>query len=59
MNGTALTETFSVKEQLAAVRLYIEINRTDCEGPFSLMTNFPKKIFVEEEYDKTLEELSK
>lgn len=56
-NGAALTETFSVKEQLAAVRLYIEMNRTDCEGPFTLMTNFPKKMFTEEEYDKTLEEL--
>lgn len=57
-NGSALTETFSVKEQLAAVRLFVTMNRTDGIEPFSLMTNFPKKIFTEEEYEKTLESLS-
>lgn len=56
-NGSTLTETFNVKEQLAAVRLYVEMNRTDEKGPFSLMTNFPKKIFTEDEYGQRLEDL--
>ncbi|XP_075224027.1 UBX domain-containing protein 1-like [Lycorma delicatula] len=54
-NGQALTHTFGAKEQLSAVRLYIELNRTDGEGPFGLMTNFPKKIFTDDDYDKPLD----
>lgn len=34
------------------------MKRTDDNGPFSLMTNFPKKVFTEEEYGKRLEDLS-
>ncbi|XP_015598562.1 UBX domain-containing protein 1 isoform X2 [Cephus cinctus] len=56
-NGQTLTETFGSKEQLSAVRLFIEINRTDSPGPFNLMTNFPKKVFMEEDYDTPLEVL--
>lgn len=56
-NGTALTQTFGAKEPLSAVRLYVEINRTDEPGPFSLMTNFPKKLFGPEDYDKPLDML--
>lgn len=56
-NGQALTQTFGAKEQLAAVRLYVELNRTDGAGPFSLMTNFPKKIFTDDDYNKSLEAL--
>ncbi|KAJ9578760.1 hypothetical protein L9F63_005018 [Diploptera punctata] len=54
-NGQALTQTFGSKEQLSAVRLYVEMNRTDEAGPFSLMTNFPKKIFTEDDYEKPLD----
>lgn len=54
-NGQTLTETFNPKEQLSAVRLYIEMHRSDGDGPFSLMTNFPKKVFQEEDYDKPLD----
>lgn len=57
LNGQSLTQTFGIKEQLSAVRLYVEMNRTDEEGPFSLMTNFPKKIFSFDDYDKPLEAL--
>ncbi|KAK7791674.1 hypothetical protein R5R35_002044 [Gryllus longicercus] len=56
-NGQALTQTFGAKEQLSAVRLYVEMNRTDGEGHFLLMTNFPKKIFSEEDYEKPLDVL--
>lgn len=57
-SGQPLTQTFSAKEPLAAVRLYIEMNRPDGgSGAFSLMTNFPKKIFTDEDYEKPLEQL--
>lgn len=58
-SGQPLTQTFSAKEPLAAVRLYIEMNRTDQSGPFSLMTNFPKKVFQNEDYEKPLDQLGK
>ncbi|XP_021919770.1 UBX domain-containing protein 1 isoform X2 [Zootermopsis nevadensis] len=54
-NGQALTQTFGSKEQLSAVRLYVEMNRTDGSGPFCLMTNFPKKVFSDDDYEKPLD----
>lgn len=54
-----LTQTFNSKEQLSAVRLYIEMNRSDGDGPFSILTNFPKKVFQEEDYEKPLDILGK
>lgn len=56
-NGKALTQSFNAKEPLAAVRLYVEMNRTDAQGSFNLMTNFPKKVFTGDDYDKPLTEL--
>lgn len=56
-NGQALTQTFAAKEPLAAVRLYVEMNRTDPPGNFSLMTSFPRKVFAGEDYEKPLTEL--
>ncbi|XP_078036479.1 UBX domain-containing protein 1 [Augochlora pura] len=56
-NGETLIQTFGSKEQLSAVRLFIEMNRTDDFGPFSLMTNFPKKVFGEDDYDTPLDVL--
>lgn len=56
-NGQTLTQSFGSKEELAAVRLYIEMHRTDGGGPFTLMTNFPKKIFTEEDMEKPLYQL--
>lgn len=58
-NGTALSETFGAKEPLSAVRLFIELNTRESEGPFNLMINFPKKVFGNEDYDKPLESLGK
>ncbi|KAL8623006.1 hypothetical protein ACOMHN_027126 [Nucella lapillus] len=56
-DGKALTQSFNVKEPLAAVRVYISMNRTDGNGPFTLMTTFPRKVFTEEDMDKPLTEL--
>jgi len=57
-NGQPLVHTFGAKESLAAVRLYLEINRTDgVTGDVKLMTNFPKKIFSDEDYENSLENL--
>ncbi|XP_054262392.1 UBX domain-containing protein 1 [Macrosteles quadrilineatus] len=56
-NGQALTQTFNPKEQLSAVRLYVQMNRTDDNGPFTLMTSFPRKVFKDEDYDKPLDVL--
>ena len=56
-NGQALTHVFGAKEQLAAVRLYIQLNRTDGEGAFTLMTSFPRKVFTDGDMEKPLSEL--
>lgn len=57
-NGQPIVHSFGVKEQLSAVRLYVEINRTDgSSGPVKLMTSFPKKVFEEEDYENSLENL--
>lgn len=59
-NGQPLVTSFGVKEQLAAVRLYVQLNRTDgIEGTAAvkLMTNFPKKVFEEDDYENSLENL--
>ncbi|XP_068779878.1 UBX domain-containing protein 1 isoform X2 [Struthio camelus] len=50
-------QTFKAKEQLAAVRLYVELNRKDGEEPFSLLTTFPRRVFTEEDMEKPLQEL--
>jgi len=55
-----LIQTFGAQEPLAAVRLYVEINRDDgVTGPFNLMTNFPRKIFQGDDYEVPLEALGK
>ncbi|BFZ06875.1 hypothetical protein BsWGS_09914 [Bradybaena similaris] len=56
-NGQTLTQTFGCKEPLSAVRLYVELNRTDGAGPFSLMTSFPKKVFTSADMDAPLDML--
>ena len=57
-NGQPIVQSFGVKEQLSAVRLYVEMNRTDgSSGPVKLMTSFPKKVFEEEDYENSLENL--
>ncbi|XP_050293439.1 UBX domain-containing protein 1-B [Anthonomus grandis grandis] len=56
-DGKTLVQNFGIKEPLSAVRLYIEMNKTDGDYPFKLMTSFPRKIFNSEDYDKPLDTL--
>ncbi|CAG5133022.1 unnamed protein product, partial [Candidula unifasciata] len=56
-NGQTLTQTFGCKEPLSAVRLYVELNRTDGAGQFSLMTSFPRKVFTSADMDMPLDML--
>uniref|UniRef100_A0A0B7A4V3 UBX domain-containing protein n=1 Tax=Arion vulgaris TaxID=1028688 RepID=A0A0B7A4V3_9EUPU len=56
-NGQTLTQTFGSKEPLSAVRLYVELNRTDGAGTFSLITSFPRKVFTSADMDVPLESL--
>lgn len=59
-DGKAIVQTFGASEPLAAVRLYVELNRTDgVADPFNLMTSFPRRVFQGEDYDKPLEVLGK
>ncbi|XP_044304402.1 UBX domain-containing protein 1 isoform X2 [Varanus komodoensis] len=58
LDGTSLTQTFKAKEPLAAVRLYVELNRQDGgEEPFNLLTSFPRRVFTEEDMERPLQEL--
>lgn len=55
-----MVQKFGAKELLAAVRLYIDINRTDgVNEPYKLMTTFPNRVFSEDDYQKPLEALGK
>uniref|UniRef100_A0A182PLN3 UBX domain-containing protein n=1 Tax=Anopheles epiroticus TaxID=199890 RepID=A0A182PLN3_9DIPT len=57
MDGTQLVQTFQAGEQLAAVRLFVQLKMEAVDAPFGLMTNFPKKVFTAEEYDMPLDKL--
>lgn len=58
LDGKPIVQTFKSKESLSAVRLYVQLNRQDQPGVTpKLMTNFPKKLFQEEDYDTPLEAL--
>ncbi|XP_075161462.1 UBX domain-containing protein 1 [Haematobia irritans] len=52
-DGSTLTETFNVQEQLSAVRVFIQM-KTGNETPFGLMTSFPRKVFNSEDFEKPL-----
>lgn len=57
-SGAPLVQSFGVKEPLSAVRLFVQMNRQDgATGDVKLMTSFPKKVFVEEDFENTLENL--
>ncbi|XP_050431351.1 UBX domain-containing protein 1-like [Adelges cooleyi] len=56
-NGQTIVQAFNIKEMLAAVRVYVELNRTDGDTPFSLMTSFPRKVFTTDDYEKPLDQL--
>ena len=48
-----------MNEELAAVRLYVDMNRKDggTAAPITFMTTFPRKVFSEGEMRKTLASL--
>ena len=56
--GDLVAGTFGVNEPLSAVRLFVQINHVKEEGKEVVFSAFnPNKIFEEEEYDCSLEEL--
>jgi UBX domain-containing protein 1/4 len=58
-DGKSMVHVFKANEQLAAVRLWIEMNRTDCSdgSKFQLMQTFPKKVYTDDDMSKNLTEL--
>ncbi|XP_055546267.1 UBX domain-containing protein 1 [Wyeomyia smithii] len=57
LDGSALVETFDAKEQLAAVRLFVQLKLGANPAPFGFMTNFPKKVFCSDDYEVPLDKL--
>lgn len=57
LDGSTLVETFDAKEQLAAVRLFVQLKLGSGSAPFGLMTSFPRKVFDGEDFDNSLEKL--
>ncbi len=57
--GNPLIHTFGAGESLAAVRLYVQLNRVDAPSstPIRLQTNMPVKIFTEDDMQTPLQEL--
>ncbi|KAM4846874.1 UBX domain-containing protein 1 [Thomomys bottae] len=60
-DGTSLTQTFRAREQLAAVRLYVELHRGEEAGggqdPVQLLSGFPRRAFSEADMERPLQEL--
>ncbi|XP_017899022.1 PREDICTED: UBX domain-containing protein 1 isoform X3 [Capra hircus] len=60
-DGTSLTQTFRAREQLAAVRLYVELHRGEELGggqdPVQLLSGFPRRAFSEADMERPLQEL--
>lgn len=54
-----MTETFDKNEQLAAVRLFVQLKQGDEAGvtTFGMMTTFPRKVFGNDDFELTLEQL--
>lgn len=58
LDGKPMLHSFKVKETLAAVRLYVQLNRQDQPGVVpKLMSSFPKRIFSDEDYATPLDAL--
>ena len=56
-DGKSMMQTFKANESLAAVRLWVEMNRTDGAGNFSLMQTFPRKVYGTEDMSRSLSDL--
>lgn len=62
-DGSSLTQTFRAREQLAAVRLYVELHRGEELGggqdPVQLLSGFPRRAFSEADMERPLQELGR
>lgn len=56
-DGSSMVQVFKPTEQLASVRLWIEMNRKDGAGNFNLMQTFPRKVYTEDDMMRTLTDL--
>lgn len=56
-SGQVLTETFSAKETLSAVRLFVQMNMANADYQFGLMRTHPRKVFDADDFNKPLDEL--
>lgn len=57
-DGTSFVETFDKNEQLAAVRLFLQLKLVnESLDAFTMMTTFPRKVFTSDDYELTLEKL--
>ncbi|CAF0745865.1 unnamed protein product [Brachionus calyciflorus] len=56
-DGSTMVHVFKPTEQLASVRLWIEMNRKDSVGKFNLMQTFPRKVYTEDDMMRTLTDL--
>ena len=56
LDGSSLTQSFGVKEPLAAVRLFVQQKSSDF-APFHFMVSFPRKVFGEDEMETPLSAL--
>lgn len=62
LDGSTLQELFDAKEQLSAVRLFIQL-KLNIENPtaanFNLITSFPRRVFTDDnnDFDRSLESL--
>lgn len=55
LNGETLSKVFNATDKLNDVLLWIQLHTVIKQ--FDLMTNFPKKVFTEEDYRQSLDEL--
>lgn len=55
-NGDLLKEVFQVVEPFSAVRLWVQLAINN-DQPFSLMTNFPKRVFSDNDFGTSLADL--
>ncbi|XP_031494607.1 plant UBX domain-containing protein 11 isoform X2 [Nymphaea colorata] len=56
-DGASIRGMFSINDTLEMVKKYVDQNRTDGSGPYSLGIPYPRKLFNEQDMSKGLSEL--
>lgn len=56
-DGKSIVQTFKATEPLASVRVWVEMNRTDGPGQFTLMQAFPRKVYTDDDMMRSLADL--